>query len=43
MNKDLKNWLAYNAKELTWAVLFFGSIVLTGVLVVWSLQPHVLQ
>ena len=43
MNKSLKDWLTCNARELTWVVLLFGSIVLTGVMVVWSLQPHANQ
>ena len=43
MNKNLKNWLMHNARELTWMVLLLGIIVFTGTLVVWSLQPHSIQ
>ena len=43
MNNNLKDWLAYNANKYTGVVLLFGSIVLIGVLVVWSLQSHTIQ
>lgn len=43
MNNNWKDWLAYNANKYTWVVLLFGSIVFTGVLVVWTLQPHAIR